>query len=80
MLKECADESHSFRAARVGWLNTQWSVFSESTVIHGFAFSLGILKRRQGIERRGHQHYLPENLKSFIFSSLFKRICLLVFK
>lgn len=52
MLNEFADESHSFRAAKVGWLNTQWSIFSESTVIHGFAFSWEILKRREGRQRR----------------------------
>lgn len=48
MVKEYADKSHSFRSAKVQWLNTQWSIFSESTVTHGFAFSWKILKKREG--------------------------------
>lgn len=52
MLNECADESHSFRAAKAGWLNTPWSIFSEYTAIHRFAFSWEILKRKEGRQKR----------------------------
>lgn len=52
MLKEYADESQSFRAAKAGWLNTQWSIFSEYTFIHRFALSWEILKRKEGRQRR----------------------------